>query len=307
MINKNKEIKILLEKKLNELINNLKDDAKIAYNKFIKEDITIKNSFGSDILKNINFNLDKIMDEIEQKYQISLEKYLKEKFLNSFSEALDQELNHMLTIFYEEKNNLTERLDDLFSSKEEKSLNEINNNINKTLESIQLYNDYLSNFQISENVNKFFINYSEINILPIFQKFNLDLNKKMKEMIIKEINNNSLEIENLTPSIFENKAKEINDDLLNNYFNYIKNRFNDYGNTELNYKINLEKNVEKNGNIFRRRLIEDDLEEEMAEEARKRIESKNVEESLELLVNKTRNIKLYIDTLYFFTEKKKYF
>ena len=148
VINKNKEIKILLEKKLNELINNLKDDAKIAYNKFIKEDITIKNSFGSDILKNINFNLDKIMDEIEQKYQISLEKYLKEKFLNSFSEALDQELNHMLTIFYEEKNNLAERLDDLFSSKEEKSLNEINNNINKTLESIQLYNDYLSNFQI---------------------------------------------------------------------------------------------------------------------------------------------------------------
>lgn len=68
----------------------------------------------------------------------------------------------------------------------------------------------------------------------------------MKEMIIKEINNNSLEIENLTPSIFENKAKEINDDLLNNYFNYIKNRFNDYGNTELNYKINLEKNVVKN-------------------------------------------------------------
>ena len=307
VINKNKEIKILLEKKLNELINNLKHEAKNAYNKFIKEDTTIQNSFGTNILKNINLNLDNIMDEIENKYQISLEKFLKEKFLDSFSEALDQELNYMLNIFYKEKNKLKERLDDLFSSKEEKSLNVINNNINKTLESIQLYNDYLSNFQISENVNKFFISYSEINLLPIFQKFNLDLNKKMKEIIIKEIKNNSLEIENLTPLIFENKAKEIHADLFNNYINYIKDRFNDYGNTELNYKINLEKNIEKNGNILRRRLIENNLEEEMAEEAKKRIESKDVEESLELLVNKTRNIKLYIDTLYFFTEKKNIF
>ena len=58
---------------------------------------------------------------------------------------------------------------------------------------------------------------------------------------------------------------------------------------------------------MRRRLIENNLEEEMAEEAKKRIESKDVEESLELLVNKTRNIKLYIDTLYFFTEKKNIF
>ena len=307
VINKNKEIKILLEKKLTELINNLKHEAKNAYNRFIKEDTIIKNSFGSNILKNINLNLDNIMDEIENKYQISLEKFLKEKFLDSFSEVLDQELNNMLKIFYEEKNKLKERLDDLFSSKEEKSLNEINNNINKTLESIQLYNDYLSNFKISENVNKFFISYSEINLLPIFQKFNLDLNKKMKEIIIKEIKSNSLEIENLTPSIFENKAKEIHAYLFNDYINYITDRIKEYGNTELNYKNNLEKNVEKNGNILRRRLIENNLEEEMAEEAKKRIESKDVEESLELLVNKTRNIKIYIDTLYFFTEKRNIF
>ena len=111
----------------------------------------------------------------------------------------------------------------------------------------------------------------------------------------------------MAPSIFENKTKEIQDDLLDNYINYIKERINDYGDTELNYKINLEKNIEKNGNLLRRRLIDNNLEEEMAEEAKKRIESKDVEESLELLVNRTRNIKLYIDTLYFFTEKRNIF
>ena len=116
VVNKNKEIKILLENKLSELINNLKNEAKKAYNQFIKEDITIKNSFGSNILENININLENIMDEIEIKYQVSLERYLKEKFLNSFSEALDKELNYMIDIFYEEKNKLIERLDNLFSS-----------------------------------------------------------------------------------------------------------------------------------------------------------------------------------------------
>ena len=213
----------------------------------------------------------------------------------------------MIDIFYEEKNKLIERLDNLFSSKEDKDLNEINKNINKTLESIQIYNNYLSNFQISENVKIFFTNYSEIYLLPILQKFNFDLNKKMNELIIKEIKSKSLEIENLSTSIFENKTKEIYDNLFDNYINYIKKVVIEYGDTELNYKNNLEIRIEQNGNNLRRRLIDNNIEEEMADEAKKRIESKDVEESLEQLVNKTRNIKLYIDTLYAFTEKEKMF
>ena len=63
---------------------------------------------------------------IQKNYQIALEKYLKEKFINSFSEILNEKTELTIKIFYEEKAELIERLDDLFSSIEDKDLNEIN-------------------------------------------------------------------------------------------------------------------------------------------------------------------------------------
>ena len=255
----------------------------------------------------IDFNLEEIMPSIEKKYQNALEKFLKEKFLNLFSEVIDEKTAHTIKIFYEEKNKLIERLDNLFSSIEDKDLNEVNRKLNITLGSIIYYNRFLQTFKISEDVKYFLINYSENNLLPIFKKFNLDLNKVLEEKIKKIINNNSLEIENIDPSPFKIKTKEIYENLFNNYISYIKTGIIEYGNTESNYKNNLDRIIEQKQNQgnSRRRLVGYNPEEEITEETLKRIESKYVEESLEQIVNKTRNVKQYIDTLYAFTENEK--
>ena len=71
------------------MINDLKYIAKNAYTHFFKEDETIKKNFSQSILEKIDFNLEKIMPDIQKNYQIALEKYLKEKYLNAFSEILD--------------------------------------------------------------------------------------------------------------------------------------------------------------------------------------------------------------------------
>ena len=305
VLNKIEKIKILCEKKLNELIIDLKNEAEKIYTQFLKKDKTIQNSFSQSILEKIDFNLEKIMPDLEKKYQIALEKYLKEKFLNSFSEIMDEKSEYMIKIFYEEKNELIEKLDDLFSSIEDKDLNEINKKINTTLVSIKNYNNFLPTFQISEDVKNFLINYSENNLLPLFKKFDFDLNKIMAEKIKKAINNNSLEIENLTPSHFINRTEEIYDNLFSNYINYIKAGIIEYGNTESNYRNNLDRIIEQNQDNFRRRLVDYGTEEEIAEETKKRIESKYVEESLEQIVNKTRNVKQYIDTFHAFTDEEK--
>ena len=91
------------------------------------------------------------MPEIEKNYQTMLEKYLKEKFIKEFSETLDQRSNEIIQLFYAEKTNLTQRLDQLFSNTKDEELNAINKYINKTLSSIDEYKNYLSNFEISEN------------------------------------------------------------------------------------------------------------------------------------------------------------
>ena len=196
-----------MEKKLSELITDLKDIAKNEYTIFLQKDQIIKNSFSPNVLEKIDFNLENIMPDLEKIYQTSLEKYLKEKFMNAFSDVLDQKTNYMLAIFYEEKNKLKERLDDLFSSKEDKDLNEINKNINHTLESIQSYRNFLSSFKISENAKLYFINYANNTLLPIFKKFNSDFNKKMAQLIMTTINSNSKEIEKITPTQFIEKKK----------------------------------------------------------------------------------------------------
>ena len=304
VLNKVKEIKILSERKLSELINDLKYEAKNAYTQFLKEDKSIKNSFSSSILEKIDFNLEKIMPDIEKNYQIALEKYLKEKFLNSFSKILDEKTDHTIKIFYEEKDELIEKLDSLFSSVEDKDLNEVNHKINATLESIKIYNAFLPSFQIEKGPKDFLINYSENNLLPILNKFFTDMNKILSEKIKKTINNNSLEIENVIPLPFKNKAKEIFDDLFDNYINYIKTGIIEYGETESDYKNNLDRIIEQNQDNFRRiRLLDEyTTEEQFVEENKKRLESKYVEESLEQMINKTRNVKQYIDTLNAFTE-----
>ena len=71
----------------------------------------------------------------------------------------------------------------------------------------------MSTFDISENINYFFINYSENHLLPILNKFFIDLNKIITEKIKKTISNNSLEIENVTTIPFKTKTEEIYNDL----------------------------------------------------------------------------------------------
>lgn len=127
----------------------------------------------------------------------------------------------------------------------------------------------------------------------------------MLEAIKKEINKNSLEIENVTPYNFETKAKEIYDNLFENYINYINTAIIEYGDTKSNYKNNLDRIIEQNQNNIIRRLAYPVAEKEYIEETKKRIESKYVEDSLEQIVNKTRNVKQYISILYAFTENEK--
>ena len=102
----------------------------------------------------------------------------------------------------------------------------------------------------------------------------------MFEIIKNTINSNSLEIENVTPSPFKTKTKEIYDNLFDNYI-YIYMGINAYGPTELDYKNNLDRIIEQNQDNLRRRLVDYNTEDKIAKETKKRIESKYVEESLE--------------------------
>ena len=302
IIEKAQKIKSLSNEELIILINNLKNIAKEKYSQFLKEDETIKNNFSPEILEKINLNLAEIMPEIEKNYQTMLEKYLKEKFIKEFSETLDQRSNEIIQLFYAEKTNLTQRLDQLFSNTKDEELNAINKYINKTLSSIDEYKNYLSNFEISENSKNYFIDYSKNIILPILEKFKKDFSVKIKDSIINEINTNSKEIENLSFEPFEIQVNDIYSNFISGYIGTIQKDILQYCDKEKGYNNSYYKNLEieiaKNEEYYRRRrLFEPDSEDIFADEAKQRIESKYVEETLEQLVNKTRNVQKYLDNI----------
>ena len=293
ILNKEQEIKILLEEKLNELIIDLKDSAKQAYTHFLKENADIRNSFSSSILEKIDFNLDEIMPNIEKNYKTVLDKFLKEKFMNSFSEILNERSQDTIKDFYEEKRKLQETLDPLFSSKEDKDLNAINRYINYTLDTIQTYRNFYYSFKLSESAKDFFINYGNNILLKIFKQFNQDLNKKLKEVITTGINNNSLEIEKLDPEVFINKRNLIHDNIYNNYINDLDKSFKEYGLSREEYNNHLIATQEQNTNHFTRRLVDNEIE----LETKKRVESRYVEDTLTLINSKVSNTYNYINTL----------
>ena len=304
VIEKAEDIKALAERKLNELINDLKYEAKDTYNRFLKEDQVIKNSFSPELLAKIDFNLEEIMPDIEKNYQNVLEKYLKEKFIKDFSDILQERTDDMLQDFYREKEKLIANLSDLFSSEKDEDLNAVNRNINITLESINTYKVYLNTFTISESARNFFDKYPENVILPIFKKFKVDLNERMKQIIFSEINTNSKEIENLTINPFKQKIDEIYSDLLFGNIHYIHNEVYQYCDNEAGYKNSYYTHLveEQEKSKRRRRLVDSESEDEIEDETKRRIESKDVKETLDQLLSKIRNVMNYIQTLYAFTK-----
>ena len=241
------------------------------------------------------------MPDIEENYQNILEKYLKEKFMNEFLSVLDEKSQLALEIFYEEKGKLIEKLNDLFSFDKDNDLKEVNEKINTTIISIQNYKDFLySEFKFTTSANNFFLNYGVNKLLPIFRQFKVDLYETTKEKITTEINKNSEEIEKLNPDPIKQILNGTYALLFDDYFYHIQKAIANYGDTEDIYYDNLIKTQEDNKDNLRR---SDGIEEEegIIEEERRIIESRYIEDSFELILNKIRNTKNYIENLYAFT------
>ena len=300
VVNKVEEIKELSERKLTELIDELKHLAKNTYNQFIKNNSIIQKNFNPNILEKIDLNLEEIMPDIEKHYQTVLQTYLKEKFMKSFSDVLDEATKDTIKFFNEEKNHLMQELDNLFSSREDKDLNEVNRNINSTLESIRAYKNFFLTFKLTEGAKSFFLNYAKNTLIPILQQFNKDLYERMKEIIITEINEKSEGIELLSPEPFKNITNMLYTELIFGSILYVHNETYRYCETEEIYRNNLISARNKNNNNLERRRLVEESEEDSADEIKQRIESMDVEESLDLLKNKTRNTKKTIENLYAF-------
>ena len=297
---KNKQILKLLEKKVNEFINKSKLEIMEKYMSYLQSDVSIQQSFNKIILEKIDDNLILMKPEMEKNYQNMLEKYLKEKLINSYSKIMNEKTKEMVMLVNEQKEVLKSKLDDLFSLDSDQVLYEVNEKINNTLESINEYNNYFETFKISKDTYDFLNNYGNSSIKPIFEKFKTELNKATKDKLTDNVDENSKQIQNLSPNDFISQSNNITKYFNSNYINNITLSIESYGKD--NFKDNLDiKRKEKRSRILRL-LDGTETEEDIAENARERIVDREVEETFEKILSTSNNTKNYFDSLKEFSD-----
>ena len=270
---KRTEIINLLEDKLNELINNLTNIASDTYTYYLKENTIIKNNFNSIILTAIENNLNVILPQIEKEYNEALQKYLKNRFVDSFTNILDEETNNLLDDFDYEQKRLKEELDKLFSEKIDDDLHEVNKNIHSTITSIWDYYIFIRTFSIPDKLSNFFALYANITLVPLFETFRYDLENLTYISIVETINNKSKLIEKINVTEFLSLCRELKKYFEINYYNPILAAFYEYNTPSYHEKL-INKTKDLLGHKTLRRLLESDDETDT-----KRLETKNVEES----------------------------
>ena len=77
---------------------------------------------------------------------------------------------------------ITSNFDDLFSLDLEEVLNETNNKMNDTLDSIKEYKIHFDSFKIPEELILFFETYVNNEIQPVSQGLDILINKKKKKL-----------------------------------------------------------------------------------------------------------------------------
>ena len=124
----NKKILELLNIKIEEFIKDSRIQLKEKYISFIKNDVSINSAFNKAIKTKIDDNINLIIPDIENKYNRLLNKYMKERLIDSYIKVLNEKSNEMIITIKEQREFIKAEFDDLFSLDPDDVLNDINTN-----------------------------------------------------------------------------------------------------------------------------------------------------------------------------------
>ena len=283
---KNQKVLDILEDNIDIFIKDSKDQIISFFISNIDQYIIKENIFNIKISEEISSQLNEMKEENEigNYYTNLLEDNFKRKFITSYSDTMNNNLYELIELINYQKEMLKVEIDNCFTLEPEEVLNDINNKLNITLNSI---NDYYNNkFNISEDFKDYLNNYGNDIIKPYYTQLINFIDESTKDIIINNINKhikdyedklNIEEFNNGTNDIFLS-TKEI--------FEKIKNFINIYGLND-KYYDNLDKEIKQ---IELRRA-----EETITDENNKQT-NKNIPQMLSELRNNSENAAIFINS-----------
>ena len=292
---RNREILKLLERKITEFINQSKIDIMNEYLKRLGEDVHIKLNFDQNVLDNINDNLLEMHPDLGKNYLEMAESFFKEKLMKAYSDYMNKKTDEMAKVVNEQREILMAEIDDLFSFDTNQILEEINQKLNDTNDSISEYKEYMESFVLSNDIQEYLNDFAANKIIPILSEFQIEINKLTKDKIILNIDKNSENITKLNSSQFIIESKNTTEYFKNNYFSNINSSIETYGVDD--YEKNLDYEINNKKLSLRRRLSGEETEEDIEKNVKEKVNDRELEETFDKILNLSTNTKNFYDGL----------
>ena len=295
---KNKKVLNMLIEKSDEFIENSKQQILRDYKLYLTSDTSIQLAYNSRIIKSIDNNLKDVSNELEKDFSSLLTEQFKDKFINSYTKTMKEQTKDLIQTVNELKQKVKSLFDDFFSLDIEKVLNETNEQMNITLNSIEEYKIHFDSFKIPQELIDYCLNYGKEIIKPYYERFESLINKETRTLTLNRIDKNCDEFEKTFNSLeILNQIDKVNSSSKINIDNSYK-EINGYGITE--YPKILENEINKIEARNLRRLNDEQTEEDENEEHRERIADKSIDENFHKLLELSKNTKRYIENYEYF-------
>ena len=228
--NYNKEILKKVDDKINDFIAYFQNYILIEYSKTFNE-FYIDQKFNQKILSLIEPKVQQVNSYLMKNLQNYLNFYLKEPFIKTYKNVMNEKTNEMIIFANNQKELLRQNIFNKLTIKSEDILEEINENVNKTEKAINEYKAHYQNFIFNQEFIQYLNTFYENNIHQKFSNLITLINNAKS-------NNKNIALNNL----MINSEKYENLFILNEFINATNNIYSFF---EEEYINNITENIEK--------------------------------------------------------------
>ena len=296
---KNTNILDIIDGKLDKFINEVQQFIVKEYSTRYDNELLIEQKYSQTILSMINSKLYNADTFIKKICRNTLEKYLKEPFIESYKNVMNIKSYEMIRFANEQKENLRQNIFNKFTINSEAVLNEINEKLNKTEESIGIYNNHFKTFKISNEIIQFLNDYGKNNVQPLYSSLISIINNAKNNDKISALNNLIIDSKEYEKKINVNEMIDLSEKITSyfrvNYLENITEQINIYDPDNYKEKLEIEKNNYEGRYI--RRLEGNETEEDIQNRFNDKIRDNKLDDTFKKILESSDMLKDTIDSL----------
>ena len=239
------EVLTLLNSKFEEFLKLTKNKSIEKYINYIMNDFTLKNDFKRNVINLVYPLIENKRYIFENEYTNMMNIYIKNPFIEQYTKILKESTEDLIDFTNDNKEMFKLEMKEvsLVFDKNE-VLNNIENKLNETLNSIEEYHAFLNKGKISEDIELFLDNYAVNNILPLHQEIKDIMDDKTPNLMFENLDKNSGNfIKAYSSENIESKLDGIYILFKDQYFENITESLKKYGTIDEIYLTNLEREI----------------------------------------------------------------